>query len=155
MENPQIAGSDTSFSIRQGLPLIGGGGVALSGRNGILPSLRSSKDQGQSNFVNPGLLLLGAGADLDLTPELRVFGNVAYLRFMDTRVLEVLRAQALPSNELGTDFSIGLHWRPFYNQNVVVNGSAALLRPGKALKALYGERQGTFYSAVLNMVLSY
>jgi hypothetical protein len=69
MENPQIAGSDTSFSIRQGLPLIGGGGVALSGRNGILPSLRSSKDEGQSNFVNPGLMLLGVGADLDVAPN--------------------------------------------------------------------------------------
>jgi len=60
-ENPQIAGADTSFWIRQAIPLIGGGGVALSGRNGVLPSLRSSKDQGQSNFVNPGLLLLGVG----------------------------------------------------------------------------------------------
>jgi len=155
MENPQIAGSDTSFSIRQGLPLIGGGGVALSGRNGILPSLRSSKDEGQSNFVNPGLVLVGTGADMDLTPELRVFANVSYLRFMDTRVLEVLRAQKLPSKEMGVDFSLGAHWRPFYNQNVIVNGSVAALRPGKALKALYGERQGTLYSALFNMVLSF
>jgi hypothetical protein len=57
LENPQIAGADTSFWIRQAIPLVGGGGVALSGRNGVLASLRSSKDQGQSNFVNPGLLL--------------------------------------------------------------------------------------------------
>ncbi|MRW94493.1 hypothetical protein GJ699_31440 [Duganella sp. FT80W] len=155
MENPQIAGSDTSFSIRQAIPLIGGGGVALSGRNGILPSLRSSKDEGQSNFVNPGLMLLGVGADFDLKPELRVFGNVSYLRFMDTRVLEVLRAQTIPSKEMGVDFSIGAHWRPFYSQNVIINSSVAALRPGKALKALYGENQGTLYSVVLNMVLSF
>ncbi|WP_090189947.1 MULTISPECIES: SH3 domain-containing protein [unclassified Duganella] len=155
MENPQIAGSDTSFSIRQGLPLIGGGGVALSGRNGILPSLRSSKDEGQSNFVNPGLALIGVGADMDLAPELRVFGNVSYLRFMETRVLEVLRAQAIPSKEMGTDFSVGMHWRPFYNQNVIINSSVAALRPGKALKALYGDKQGTLYSVLFNMVLSF
>ncbi|NBS92880.1 MAG: SH3 domain-containing protein [Betaproteobacteria bacterium] len=68
-ENPQFAGADTSYFIRQGIPLIGGGGVALSGRNGLLVSLRSSKDQGQSNFVNPGLLLLGMGADFDVKPE--------------------------------------------------------------------------------------
>lgn len=155
MENPQIAGSDTSFSIRQALPLIGGGGVALSGRNGILPSLRSSKDEGQSNFVNPGLMLLGVGADMDVLPELRVFGNVSYLRFMDTRVLEVLRAQSIPSKEMGVDFSVGTHWRPFYNQNVIINSSVAALRPGKALKALYGDKQGTLYSVIFNMVLSF
>lgn len=155
MENPQIAGSDTSFSIRQAIPLIGGGGVALSGRNGILPSLRSSKDEGQSNFVNPGLVLLGVGADFDLKPELRVFGNVSYLRFMDTSVLEVLRAQTIPSKDMGIDFSVGAHWRPFYNQNVIINSSVAALRPGKALKALYGENQGTLYSVIFNMVLSF
>ena len=32
-ENPQFAGADTSYWIRQAVPLIGGGGVALSGRN--------------------------------------------------------------------------------------------------------------------------
>ena len=47
-ENPQFAGADTSFWIRQGIPLIGGGGVALAQRNAVLPSLRSSKEHGQS-----------------------------------------------------------------------------------------------------------
>ena len=87
LENPQFAGADTSFFIRQAVPLIGGGGVALSGRNGILPSLRSSKDQGQSNFVNPGLLLAGLGADADLTPQVRVLGNVSKLNFVNTSSL--------------------------------------------------------------------
>lgn len=155
LENPQIAGADTSFAIRQGLPLIGGGGVALSGRNGILPSLRSSKDEGQSNFVNPGLALLGVGADLDVLPQLRVFGNLSYLRFMETGVLAALRAQPLPSHELGVDAALGMHWRPYYNQNLVINSSLAALRPGKALRALYGERQGTLYSVIFNMVLSF
>ena len=93
LENPQFAGADTSFWIRQAVPLIGGGGVALSGRNGVLPSLRSSKDQGQSNFVNPGLLLAGIGADADLLPQLRVIGNVNYLRFLNTSSVSVLRNQ--------------------------------------------------------------
>ena len=35
MEDPQIAGADTSYWIRQAVPLIGGGGVALSQRNGF------------------------------------------------------------------------------------------------------------------------
>src|SRR4029077_9643915 len=78
-ENPQFAGADTSFWIRQAVPLIGGGGVTLSGRNGVLASLRSSKDEGQSNFVNPGLVLLGGGADFDLTPQWRLISNISYL----------------------------------------------------------------------------
>ena len=41
LENPQFAGADTSFWIRQAVPLVGGGGVALAGRNGVLASLRS------------------------------------------------------------------------------------------------------------------
>ncbi|TAL04633.1 MAG: hypothetical protein EPO08_00820, partial [Rhodospirillaceae bacterium] len=42
LENPQFAGAETSYWIRQGVPLVGGGGVGLSGRNGVLNSLRSS-----------------------------------------------------------------------------------------------------------------
>src|SRR6202521_3757722 len=79
LENPQIAGADTSFWIRQAVPLIGGGGVALSGRNGVLASLRSSKDQGQSNFTNPGVALIGIGADFDISPRWRVIGNLNQL----------------------------------------------------------------------------
>ncbi len=156
LENPQFAGADTSFWIRQAVPLVGGGGVALSGRNGVLPSLRSSKDQGQSNFVNPGLLLAGVGADLDLKPELRLIGNLSYLRFQDTTVLGVLRNQAPPDREIGLDLSGAVQYRPFMTQNVVFNASAAALFPGKGLKQLYDEdRRGPQYSILLNLILNY
>ncbi len=156
LENPQFAGAETSFFIRQAVPLIGGGGVALSGRNGILPSLRSSKDQGQSNFVNPGLLLLGLGADADLLPQLRLLGNVSKLRFMNTSSLSVLRNQEITSRDLGIDVSAGLQVRPFMNQNLVLNASAAALLPGKALKQLYDEdKRGVQYSLLFNLLLTY
>jgi hypothetical protein len=156
LENPQFAGSDTSFYIRQAVPLIGGGGVALSGRNGILPSLRSSKDQGQSNFINPGLALLGAGADVDVTPNLRVIGNANQLWFMNTGVLGVLRNQAPPSKYMGLDISTAVQYRPFMNQNVVLNASAAALLPGKGLKALYDEKaKRTQYSVLANLIFTF
>ena len=156
LENPQFAGADTSFWIRQAVPLIGGGGVALSGRNGVLPSLRSSKDQGQSNFINPGLFLLGLGADADVKPELRVVGNLNYLRFQDTTVLGVLRNQQPPDREIGWDISSAVQYRPFMSQNLVFNASAAALVPGKGLKQLYDEdRRGAQYSILLNLILNY
>ncbi len=54
--------------------------------------LRSSKDEGQSNFTNPGMLLAGIGADFDLLPQLRFAVNFNDLSFADTEVLDVLRA---------------------------------------------------------------
>ena len=155
-ENPQFAGAETSFWIRQAVPLVGGGGVSLSARNGVLASLRSSKDEGQSNFVNPGLLLAGAGADLDLTPQLRAIGNVSYLRFADTEVLGVLRNQSPPDKEIGWDISAAIQWRPFMSQNIVFNFSAAALLPGKGLKQLYDEGQrGPQYSVLGNLLLTF
>ncbi|MEY3200988.1 MAG: hypothetical protein RIR70_538 [Pseudomonadota bacterium] len=155
-ENPQFAGADTSFFIRQPVPLIGGGGVALSGRNGVLPSLRSSKDQGQSNFVNPGLTLVGMGADFDIKPELRVLANISRLQFVDTAVLSALRNQAVSSRDLGTDVSVGFQYRPYFNQNVILNGSAAMLAPGAGLRDLYDEgKRGNQYSVLLNLILTF
>jgi hypothetical protein len=153
-ENPQFAGADTSFFIRQNIPLIGGGGVFLSGRNGVLPSLRSSKEQGQSNFINPGLLLVGVGADIDVLPELRLVANLNKLEFDNTNVLGTLRQQRPPSTDLGIDASVGFQYRPFFSQNVVVNGSFAKLLPGKGYKELFPEDKDP-YSFLFNVILSF
>jgi hypothetical protein len=156
LENPLFAGADSSFWIRQAVPLIGGGGVALSGRNGVLASLRSSKDEGQSNFVNPGLALLGAGADLDLTPQWRLIGNLSYLQFQSTEVLGALRNQSPPSRSIGWDVSAGVQWRPFMSQNLVLNASAAALLPGEGLRQLYdADRSGPYYSVLANLLLAF
>ena len=156
LENPQIGGADTSFWIRQGVPLIGGGGVALSGRNGLLPSLRSSKDQGQSNFVNPGITMLGVGADFDVSPQLRVVSNLNKLYFANTSSLSVLRNQGPISKDIGIDVSAGVQFRPFMSQNLVLNASAAALIPGKGFKQLYDEnKRGPQYSVLVNLLLTY
>lgn len=153
-ENPQIAGADTSYWIRQAVPLIGGGGVALSARNGVLPSLRSSKDQGQSNFVNPGLLLAGIGADADVLPTLRLIGNLNYLRFVNTSSVSVLRNQGAVNREIGTDVSAAIQYRPLFNQNIVLNASIAALVPGRGFKQLY-QTDRTQYSVLFNVLLTY
>ncbi len=157
-ENPLFAGADTSFWIRQTVPFAGGGrAVALSGRNGILSTLRSSKEQGQSNFVNPGTILAGAGADLDLTPTLRLSASANHLRFHRTAVLEALRQQGGIRRSIGFDLSSAVTWRPFMHQNVVVRGSAAVLLPGPGFRQLLVARNRArrFSSVLLNLVLTY
>jgi hypothetical protein len=152
-ENPQFAGADTSFYIRQPIPLIGGGRVALSGRNAFLNSLRPSKEFGQSNFANPGLILAGLGTDFDLTPTLRVSSNFNYLGFADTAVLEIARAQGPVDRALGLDASFALTWRPLAIQNIVARLSVAALVPGKGYEALFGDEVA--YSVLGNVVLTY
>ena len=157
VENPQIAGASTSFWIRQSIPFIGGGGVGLSSRNGVLASLRSSGDEGQSNFVNPGLVLGGAGADFNLTPEWRLLANVYYLRFATTEVLAALKTQGRISPEIGEDLSAGIQYRPFLNQNVVFLASAATLVTGRGYRELFdaGPKSGLPYSFLTNLILRY
>lgn len=152
-ENPLIAGADTSYWIRQGVPLIAGGKVGLSSRNGVLNSLRSSKDHGQSNFTNPGLWLFGGGADADLTPQWRVSGNYSALWFDDTSSLEAARAQAPINRFIGHDVSVAGIYRPFMTQNIVLRFSVAALLPGAGFRDLYGGN--TAYSVLANLVLTY
>ena len=154
-ENPIFAGADTNYWIRQNIPLIGGGGVALSTRNGLLANLRSSKEQGQSNFDNPGLRLIGLGADFDFTPQSRLSTNLNYLWFDDVAVLETLRAAAPIDNDIGTDFSLAYIWRPYQTQNIVFRFSGAALFPGEGLENLYGTDETFYYSVLANLILTY
>ena len=160
-ENPQFAGADTSYWIRQGIPFIGGGGVLLTQPNGILADLRSSQDEGQSNFTNPGLELLGLGADFDVLPELRVTTNANYLRFVNTAPLEFLRNQPNIPNDIGLDLSLAFTYRPLDTQNIVLRLSGAALIPGGGMKAIYNTSPGLFsggnflYSVLFNVVLTY
>ncbi|MCZ4316785.1 hypothetical protein O4H66_25560 [Comamonadaceae bacterium G21597-S1] len=151
-ENPQIAGADTSYWIRQAVPLVGGGGLALSGRNGVLGSLRTSKEQGQSNFVNPGLRLIGIGADIDLAPQWRLIGNLNWLSFGNTSVLQVLRNQGGISRDIGIDMSLALQYRPFMSQNVIFNFSMAWLQPGDGYRQLFASDKRP-YSVLANLLL--
>ena len=154
-ENPIFAGADTSYWISQSSPLIGGGGVALHGSNSLIPDLRSSKEQGQANFDNPGLRLIGIGSDFDLTPKNRLSANVNELWFDNTAVLEALRAASPIDRSIGTDASIAWIYRPFFTQNIVVRLSGAVLLPGTGFKNLYGTDHSQYYSVLANVVLTY
>lgn len=157
-ENPVFAGADTSYWIRQTIPFAGGGrAIGINGRNGILNSLRSSKEQGQSNFNNPGTMLLGAGADFDLLPELRLSANANHLWFENTATLQVLRNEGSIPKSIGWDLSTAAIWRPKATQNIVFRLSGATLLPGAGFRDLFtnSERNRNYYSVLGNLILSY
>ena len=160
-ENPLFAGSDASYFIRQSLPYIGGGIVGLNQPNGVLADVRSSKLEGQSNFINSGLILAGIGTDTDILPELRMSTNFNYLRAAYTQPLEFLRHQAHISNNLGYDLSVAFTYRPLDTQNIIFRVSGAALIPANGLKAIYQTNPGLFsgpnflYAAMINMILTY
>ncbi len=156
-ENPQFAGADTSYYIRQSIPFVGGGLVNINGRNGILTDLRSSGIEGQSNFVNPGTVLLGVGGDFDLTPKLRVTANVNQLWFANTSVLQVLRNEGTIPRSIGTDASISAIYRPKANQNIVFRLSGAVLQAGSGFKDLFAStgHNSRFYSILGNAILAF
>lgn len=163
-ENPQFAGSDTSYFIRQSIPLVAGGGVSINTQNGVLADLRAgSKGEGQSNFNNPGLFLAGIGTDTDILPELRLSTNFNYLRFETTQPLNFLRQQANISHELGYDLSAALTYRPLFSQNLILRLSGAVMFPGEGLRQLFDQKgastpfgSGNFLYAVLaNIIVAY
>lgn len=152
-ENPQFAGGDTSYSIRQSVPLVGGGRVALSTRNGVLFNLRSSKEEGQSNFDNPGTMLAGVGVDMDIMPTLRVTLNANALFFEDTTVLQVARNQGPIDEEIGYDLSASVTYRPMMSQNIVVRAAYAMLIPGDGFDDLFPNQDASYF--MLNAVFAY
>jgi len=157
-ENPQFAGADTSYWIRQTIPFAGGGRViSVNGRGGILNSLRSSKEQGQSNFLNPGTALVGLGGDFDLTPRFRLSANANHLWFANTKVLQMLRNEGSIPKSIGWDLSVASTWRPKAAQNVVFRLSAAVLEAGAGFRDLSDQRgHGRRFTSILaNAALSF
>lgn len=152
-DNPAFAGGGFSFWNRLGIRLAGTG-TSLVSRGSLLPDLRSSKEEGQPNFVNPGLLLASAGVDLELTPEIRAVATANYLRFDTTETLELLLFQAPIDEEIGWDLSLGARWRPLLNNNVILLAGAAAFLPGAGFQDVY-EFDDPLYLGFVNLTLTF
>jgi hypothetical protein len=151
-EAPNFAGGGFSFFNRLGIKLAGTG-VSLVERGSLLPDLRSSKDEGQPNYVNPGVQLATAGVDVDVTPRLKSIFTINYIRLGTTAPVEALLFQGDIHRTLGTDISAGVRWRPFLTQNVVIAGGAAGFKPGAGFRDIY-ERGKTLYHVFANAILT-
>jgi Carboxypeptidase regulatory-like domain len=133
---PEFAGGIFSLWNRESIRLTGSG-VALTAGDSLLPDLRSSKNEGQANFENPGIFLANLGTDFDITPKLRGFVNVNYLRFERTEVLEQILFQSPIRHSIGWDSSVGIRYRPPLTENISITAGAAALVPGQGLKDIY------------------
>ena len=136
LDNPNFTGGPFSYYVRQGFNL-GGTAVSLKQRNSLVPNLRTSKTQGQANFVNPGVILAGLGTDIDVTPKLRSFVNANYVRFAETDPLKTALLTDKVDEELGWDFSIGFQYRPLLTDNVIISAGFGAFLPGKGYKDIY------------------
>ena len=152
-DNPNFAGGDLGFWQRQGIPLIGGGGVNLVSPQSLYPNLRAGKTEGQSNFVNPGLRLYNLGLDVELTPKLKLVNNISFLQFDNPAVIRALRQDGSINRDIGYDLSTGLIYRPFLNNNVLLKFGAGALIPGGGTKYLFDHE--TLFHAFSNIIFQY
>ncbi|MFN2455977.1 MAG: carboxypeptidase-like regulatory domain-containing protein [Pyrinomonadaceae bacterium] len=135
-DDPNFIGGQFSFWNRQGIRLVQTG-VGLVQPNSIIPSLRSSKTQGQANFVNPGIYIYNAGLDIDLTQRAKVIINANYMRFDKTESLKYVLFQPRVRKDIGFDYSVGLAYRPLLINNVTLTFGAATLVPGRGFRDIF------------------
>jgi hypothetical protein len=139
-----------SFWNRQAIRLLG---VGLVQASSFFPDLRSSKIEGQPNYVNPGLFRVHAGLEAEVTPKLRALLNGSYLRFITTQPLERLLQQPNIGQNIGLDFSLGLVYRPLLSNNIILTGGVAAFVPGNGFRdILTGE---TLFQGFLNARFTY
>ncbi len=138
-DDPNFVGGQFSFWNRNGIRLTQTG-VGLVQPNSILPSLRSSKTQGQANFVNPGIYIYNAGVDVELTQRIKTVFNVNYLRFHRTEPLEYVLFQNHIRHDIGWDYSLGVAYRPFLINNVTITFGASTLQTGRGFRDIFTDR---------------
>lgn len=152
LDNVNFAGSGFSFWNRQGVGLTQTG-ININNRFSLLNDFRSSKTQGQAQFVNPGVIVANAGLDAELTPKLKAVLNFNYLWFAATEPLKYVLHQPQVRNTIGADYSIGLIYRPLLSQNIVLSGGFAYFTPGAGFKDI--QVNENLYSAFFSATLTF
>jgi hypothetical protein len=151
-DNPNFGGNGFSYFVRQAIELTGTG-TNLKGRNSLFADLTTSKEEGQANFVNPGLFLFNVGMDVEVTPKIKTIFNVNYIPFASTDSLELLLHDNKISPEFGIDYSVGVQYRPFLNNNAIITIGAAIFQPLDGFKDIYEDQ--VEYSIFTGLTFTY
>lgn len=136
LDDPNFVGGPFSFWNRQGIRLTQTG-VGLVQNFSLLPSLRSSKIEGQANHINPGIFIANAGLDVEVTQRIKTVFNINYLRFHRTEPLEYVLFQPRIRHDIGFDYSVGVVYRPLLINNIQLTFGASLLQTGKGFRDIF------------------
>jgi hypothetical protein len=159
IDAPNFAGGRFSFFNTEGIRLVGTP-LSIKDERSLIPSLRTSKLQGQANFVNPGLTLYNTGLDFDITPKLRGFLNYNFVRFNGIETIIYALNRSGVNRDFGHDVGLGFIYRPLLNENITLTAGASTLRGGKGFNKLFtsncdgtplgcGSTQPTLFSTFL------
>jgi hypothetical protein len=169
LDRPFLIGGPFSFYSHQGFNLAGTS-VNFKQRDSLVIDFRTSKTEGQSNFVNPGVMIFGYGLDADVTPKLKSFINVNYIRTVTTEPTELVLFTNHASNDFALDCSAGFEWRPLLTENIIVTAGAGFLIPRQGYKDIYranttpvhgfpqpspGHVDDFLYSGIVTVTLTY
>jgi hypothetical protein len=155
LDQPNFAGGGFSYWNRQ---QIGLQGVNLVQRLSLVPDLRSSKIQGQANFVNPGLILPTFGMDFEVTPKMKLITNFNMLWFDKTSALQQFLFQGNIDRFIGVDLGLGCEYRPLLSENVLFVGGVQMLIPGQGFRDIYDPFNGrvnALLAGFLNVVFTF
>ncbi|MGH2652348.1 MAG: hypothetical protein ACRDHK_14190, partial [Actinomycetota bacterium] len=147
-DNVNFGGGQFSYLFGEKIQL---GATTLFRGNSVFPSLRGAN--ATSQFVNPGVLILNAGLDVAVTPQIIFEANYNYVRFDDTSSLEALR-QSEVSQEVGHELNLGLTYRPFTNEQLILFGGGAVFIPGRGIRDLFGT-DDLVYKLLVRAVLTF
>ena len=169
LDRPFLLGGPFSYYVHQGFNL-GGTAVNFKQPDSLVIDFRSSKTEGQANFVNPGAIIAGFGMDLEVTPKLKAFVNANYIWAATTEPTERVLFTNHSSHEIGFDASLGIQLRPYLTDNVIFTAGVGFLVPGAGYEDIYrantrpvpgfpqrevGRVDDFLYSAIVTMTLTF
>jgi len=136
IDSPNFFGGPFSYWVRQGFNLAGSA-VSLKQRSSLVPNLRTSKTQGQANFVNPGVFIYGLGLEADITPKLKGFFNANYIMLAEPDPIQTVLLTDKIGREMGYDLSVGFVYRPLLTENIILTTGFGSLIPGRGYRDIF------------------
>jgi hypothetical protein len=150
-DDPVFAGGPSSYFQNQSFGLFG---VAVDQPRSFYNTLKASKFEGQSNFVNPGTVLFNAGLDAEILPTLRTSLNANALFFADTSTLELFLDQNSVDQELGYEVNLFTQYRPFLNNNIIFTAGQSVFFPGEGFGDIFEDNKA-LYQFTFTATLTY
>jgi hypothetical protein len=151
LDNPFFAGGPGSLFQSQAFRAFG---VDLVSARSLYFDLAGTKAEGQSNFVNPGTIIAGAGVDAEITPRLRASLNYNHIWFAQTQTLELFLNQPAIDHSFGDEVNLVVQYRPLLTNNLILTLGGSLLWPDEGFTDTFDEAS-TLYQIFAGLTLTY